>query len=38
MRMKAAVLWEQGRTRTYAESRPMTIEEVELDPPGPARS
>jgi alcohol dehydrogenase len=35
MKMKAAVLWEQGRARPYAQSRPMTIEEVELDPPGP---
>lgn len=35
MKMKAAVLWECGRKRPYAETRPMTIEEVELDPPGP---
>lgn len=35
MRMKAAVLWECGRPRPYAETRPMTIEEVELDGPGP---
>jgi alcohol dehydrogenase len=35
MRMKAAVLREQGRPRPYAQSHPMTIEEVELDPPGP---
>ncbi len=35
MKMKAAVLWECGRARPYAETRPMTIEEVELDPPGP---
>ena len=35
MKMKAAVLWECGRPRPYAETRPMTIEEVELDPPGP---
>jgi len=35
MKMKAAVLWECGRPRPYADTRPMTIEEVELDPPGP---
>ena len=35
MKMKAAVLREQGLPRPYATSMPMTIEEVELDPPGP---
>lgn len=35
MRMKAAVLREQGKPRPYAASKPMTIEEVDLDPPGP---
>jgi len=35
MRMKAAVLHEQGRPRPYAATRPLAIEEVELDPPGP---
>ncbi len=35
MKMKAAVLWECGRPRPYAETRPMTIEEVEIDGPGP---
>jgi alcohol dehydrogenase len=35
MKMKAAVLREQGRPRPYADSKPMTIEEVDLDPPGP---
>lgn len=35
MRMTAAVLREQGRPRPYAQTSPMTIEEVELDPPGP---
>ena len=35
MRIKAAVLHVQGAPRPYAQSRPMTIEEVELDPPGP---
>jgi alcohol dehydrogenase len=35
MQMKAAVLREQGRPRPYAVSQPMTIETVDLDPPGP---
>ncbi|MCX7371351.1 MAG: zinc-dependent alcohol dehydrogenase family protein [Alphaproteobacteria bacterium] len=35
MRIRAAVLHVQGAPRPYAQSRPMTIEEVELDPPGP---
>ena len=35
MRMKAAVLQAQGLPRPYAETRPMSIEEVELAPPGP---
>src|SRR4051794_22799969 len=35
MKMKAAVLREQGRPRPYTESKPLSIEEVELDPPGP---
>ena len=35
MKMKAAVLREQGKPRPYATSMPMTIEEVDLDPPGP---
>jgi alcohol dehydrogenase len=35
MKMKAAVLWECGRPRPYADTRPMTIEEVEIDGPGP---
>jgi len=35
MRMKAAILFEQGRPRPYAESRPLVVEEVELDGPGP---
>lgn len=34
MRIKAAVLFEQGLPRPYAETRPMVVEEVELDPPG----
>ncbi len=35
MKMKAAVLRVQGKPRPYVESQPLSIEEVELDPPGP---
>ncbi len=35
MRMKAAVMYEQGKPRPYVESRPLVVEELELDPPGP---
>ena len=35
MRMKAAILFEQGLPRPYADTRPLVVEEVELDPPGP---
>lgn len=35
MKVRAAVLRELGRPRPYAESRPLEIAEVELDPPGP---
>jgi alcohol dehydrogenase len=35
MQMKAAVLRAQGLPRPYADSKPMTIETVDLDPPGP---
>ena len=35
MRMTAAVLYEQGKPRPYATSKPFVIEQVELDPPGP---
>ncbi len=35
MRMKAAIMFEQGRPRPYAESRPLVVEDVELEPPGP---
>lgn len=35
MRTRAAVLREMGLPRPYAESRPLAIEELELDPPGP---
>ena len=34
MRIKAAVLHEQGRPRPYVQSLPMTVEELDLDPPG----
>ncbi|MEQ8355812.1 MAG: zinc-dependent alcohol dehydrogenase family protein [Kiloniellaceae bacterium] len=34
MKTKAAVLHETGRPRPYAESRPLIIEELDLDPPG----
>ncbi len=34
MRVKAAVLQEMGRPRPYAKSKPLIIEELELDPPG----
>ncbi|MBV8377474.1 MAG: zinc-dependent alcohol dehydrogenase family protein [Verrucomicrobia bacterium] len=33
--MKAAILNEMGRSRPYANSKPLVVEEVELDPPGP---
>jgi alcohol dehydrogenase len=33
--MKAAILHEMGLPRPYAKSKPLTIEEVSLDPPGP---
>jgi Zn-dependent alcohol dehydrogenase len=35
MIMRGAVLREMGRSRPYAESRPLRIEDVELAPPGP---
>lgn len=34
MKMRAAVMYEQGRPAPYAISRPLVIEEVELTPPG----
>jgi alcohol dehydrogenase len=34
MRMRAAVLHQQGLTEPYAESRPLVVEDVELAPPG----
>jgi len=35
MRAKAAVLYEMGQPAPYAKSKPIVIEEIELDPPGP---
>ncbi|WP_432523766.1 alcohol dehydrogenase catalytic domain-containing protein [Kineococcus sp. SYSU DK006] len=35
MRIRGAVLEEVGRARPFARSRPLTICELELDPPGP---
>jgi alcohol dehydrogenase len=35
MRIKAAVLREIGRPAPYASSRPLVVEDLELDPPGP---
>ncbi|MGV9770864.1 alcohol dehydrogenase catalytic domain-containing protein [Streptosporangium sp. NPDC003464] len=35
MRIRGAVLEEIGRSRPYAESRPLSVSELELDPPGP---
>lgn len=35
MQIRGAVLEEIGRARPYAESRPIAIAELELDPPGP---
>jgi Zn-dependent alcohol dehydrogenase len=35
VKTRAAVLTEMGRPRPYAQTRPLTIEEIELDPPGP---
>ena len=34
MKIKAAVLYEMGLPEPYGQSRPLKIEEVELDPPG----
>src|SRR5580700_6132580 len=32
--MKAAILNEMGRSRPYANSKPLVVEDVNLDPPG----
>jgi len=33
LKIKAAILWENGKPRPYAESLPLSIEEIDLDPP-----
>src|ERR1700738_132942 len=33
--MKAVILNEMGRSRPYVNSKPLVVEEVNLDPPGP---
>jgi len=38
MRMKAAVMYEQGRPRPYAETKPLVIEDIELGSPGPGEA
>jgi alcohol dehydrogenase len=35
MRIRAAVMYEQGKPAPYAQSRPLVVEDVELDGPGP---
>jgi alcohol dehydrogenase len=35
MKTRAALLTETGRPRPYSQTRPLCIEEVDLDPPGP---
>ncbi len=35
MKMRAAVLLEAGRSKPYANSTPVAVTEVDLDPPGP---
>ena len=34
MRIKAAVLHEQGKEHPFAQSQPLTVEDVDLAPPG----
>jgi alcohol dehydrogenase len=35
VKIRAAVLYEQGKPRPYAQSRPLVVEELDLAPPGP---
>jgi alcohol dehydrogenase len=35
MKIRAAVMYEQGKPAPYAQSRPLVVENVELDGPGP---
>jgi alcohol dehydrogenase len=37
MKIRAAVLNAMGATTPYAKSRPLTIETLELKPPGPGK-
>ncbi len=34
MKMKAAILFEQGKEHPFTETRPLVVEEVDLEPPG----
>ena len=34
MRMKAAVLYEQGKEHPFVNSNPLVVEDVDLEPPG----
>jgi alcohol dehydrogenase len=34
MKIRCAVLWEAGKPHPFAKSLPLSIEEIELDPPG----
>ena len=34
MRIKAAVLYEQGKKHPFTESNPLVVEELDLEPPG----
>lgn len=38
MKIKAAVLNKTGASLPYAQSKPLSIEEIELDPPGPGEA
>lgn len=38
MKIRAAVLNEMGRSQPYAQTRPVSIETVELDSPGPGEA
>lgn len=38
MRTRAAVIYQMDKPQPYSESRPLVVEEVELDPPGPGEA
>lgn len=38
MKTRAAVLYELGKARPYAASRPLVVDEIELDAPGPGEA